>query len=248
MQLYILCGASSEIAKAYFTTLNEHLSSCLIVTISRQPQFAADNPPIKHSNKHLHFETDYSEASLSAIAKTLTERPIPLSELVIFNGILHDLNNQPERKLEQISDTHFINSMQTNALLPIRCVTAFSRLLDTKTKSVICALSARVGSINDNNLGGWYSYRASKAALNMLFKSAAIELSRRYKQNRCVLFHPGTTDTPLSKPFQGNVPDGKLFTPSFVSEQLFKFLSDARFLANFDNPAYFDWQGQPIDW
>ena len=82
MQLYILCGASSEIAKAYFTTLNEHLSSCLIVTISRQPQFAADNPPIKHSNKHLHFETDYSEASLSAIAKTLTEQQASLSELV----------------------------------------------------------------------------------------------------------------------------------------------------------------------
>jgi NAD(P)-dependent dehydrogenase (short-subunit alcohol dehydrogenase family) len=82
----------------------------------------------------------------------------------------------------------------------------------------------------------------------MLFKSAAIELSRRNKKCYCVLFHPGTTDTPLSKPFQANVPKGKLFPPEFVAEQLYSLISDADYLQQSQNPAYFDWQGKPIDW
>ncbi|TMO35663.1 short-chain dehydrogenase, partial [Pseudoalteromonas sp. S4389] len=94
----------------------------------------------------------------------------------------------------------------------------------------ICALSARVGSISDNFVGGWYSYRASKADLNMLFKSAASELSRPYKQCHCVLFHPGTTDTPLSKPLQANVPEGKLVTPAYFAEQLSSLISAAEYL------------------
>ena len=248
MQLYILCGASSEIANAYFTTLHKQLNTGHIVTISRGEFKASFNESVSNEISHQHFITDYSEQSLSGIAKELAGGNYDLAQLMIFNGLLHDPDNAPERKLEQISEQHFINSMMTNALLPIRCVTLFSSLLKPQVSTVVCALSARVGSISDNKLGGWYSYRASKAALNMLFKSAAIELSRRCKKCHCVLFHPGTTDTPLSKPFQANVPEGKLFTPEFVAEQLYSLISDADYLQQSQNPAYFDWQGKPIDW
>jgi len=248
MQLFILCGASSEIAKAYFTTLKKQISRGHIVTISRNKFNDNFDETSNNEISHQHFTTDYSEQSLGEIAKELANSQYDLAQLMIFNGLLHDPANAPERKLEQISEQHFINSMHTNALLPIRCVTLFSTILKPQVATVICALSARVGSISDNNLGGWYSYRASKAALNMLFKSAAIELSRRYKQCHCVLFHPGTTDTPLSKPFQANVPEGKLFTPEFVADQLYSLISDADYLQQSPSPAYFDWQGKPIDW
>ena len=248
MQLYILCGTSSEIAKAYFTTLRKQIRSGHIVTISRSEFKAPFDETVNNEISHQHFITDYSEQSLRGIAVELTSNQYDLAQLMIFNGLLHDPDNAPERKLEQISEQHFINSMHTNALLPIRCLTLFSTLLKPHVATVVCALSARVGSISDNKLGGWYSYRASKAALNMLFKSAAIELNRRYKKCHCVLFHPGTTDTPLSKPFQANVPVGKLFTPEFVAQQLYSFISDTDYLQQSQNPAYFDWQGKPIDW
>ncbi|WP_288344134.1 SDR family NAD(P)-dependent oxidoreductase [uncultured Pseudoalteromonas sp.] len=248
MQLYIVCGASSEIAKAYFTALKNHIRCGHIVTISRGEFKATFDETANNEISHQHFKTDYSDKSLSGIAKELASGHYDLTQLMIFNGLLHDPEHVPERKLEQISEQHFINSMQTNALLPIRCVALFLTLLKPQVATVICALSARVGSISDNKLGGWFSYRASKAALNMLFKSAAIELSRRYKKCHCVLFHPGTTDTPLSKPFQANVPEGKLFTPEFVAEQLYSLISDADYLQQSPSPAYFDWQGKPIDW
>jgi NAD(P)-dependent dehydrogenase (short-subunit alcohol dehydrogenase family) len=87
-------------------------------------------------------------------------------------------------------------------------------------------LSARVGSISDNRLGVWYAYRASKAALNMILKNAAIEMARRYKKASIIGLHPGTVDTTLSKPFQRQVQEGKLFTPEYSSVCLLKVIND----------------------
>ena len=129
-------------------------------------------------------------------------------------GFLSNPEFRPEKTIRAFSQAQLFQSIEANTV-PLLLVAKYARsALQGANNPMIVALSARVGSITDNALGGWYSYRASKAALNMLFKSAAIELSRRYKQCHCVLFHPGTTDTPLSKPFQANVPEGKLFTPS----------------------------------
>jgi NAD(P)-dependent dehydrogenase (short-subunit alcohol dehydrogenase family) len=89
---------------------------------------------------------------------------------------------------------------------------------------VFAAISARVGSISDNRLGGWYSYRASKAALNMLLKTAAIELGRTRKELVVLGLHPGTVDTGLSKPFQSNVSEGKLFTPEQSARYLLEVI------------------------
>ncbi|CAN0507506.1 unnamed protein product, partial [Discosporangium mesarthrocarpum] len=118
-------------------------------------------------------------------------------------------------------------------------------LLRGKRDRVITVMSARVGSIDDNERGGWYAYRASKAALNMLFKTAAIEYRRTAKQTRFLAFHPGTTDTPLSQPFQKSVPPDKLFSPEFVAERLLG-LTDA--LPGSDLVQFLDWDGEAVAW
>lgn len=118
-------------------------------------------------------------------------------------------------------------------------------LLNGKNMCKITFFSARVGSISENKLGGWYSYRASKAGLNMLLKSAAVELSRRAKNIKLISFHPGTTNTPLSKPFQKNVPQGKLFTSQFVAEQLLGIVDNSEVDGEV---SYLDWKGELIGW
>ena len=106
-------------------------------------------------------------------------------------------------------------------------------------------LSARVGSINDNRMGGWYSYRASKSALNMLLKTAAIEYARRAKNVKLIAFHPGTTDTALSKPYQKNVAKGKLFKPDFVARQLLSLVAKTPVDGTL---SFLDWDHQAVDW
>ena len=113
------------------------------------------------------------------------------------------------------------------------------------SQSKIILLSARVGSITDNKLGGWYGYRASKSALNMLVKTAQVEFSRRIKKCTLVLYHPGTVDTKLSKPFQGNVPPGKLFSPEFTAMQMLQCVES---LQSEQAPHYIDWKGDNIPW
>ena len=120
----------------------------------------------------------------------------------------------------------------------------FVPLLRRDEKAVFAALSARVGSISDNRLGGWYAYRASKAALNMVLKTTAIEIGRRFKNQIIVGLHPGTVDTPLSKPFQANVPADKLFTPEFSAERLLTVIDG---LTAADSGNLFDWAGERIE-
>ena len=109
----------------------------------------------------------------------------------------------------------------------------------------MAALSARVGSIGDNRLGGWYSYRASKAALNQLLRSASIELRRLNPQSCVLALHPGTTDTELSRPFQANVPADQLFTPAFAAECLLAVLEGQ---GPEQSGSFWAWDGQPIPW
>ena len=112
-------------------------------------------------------------------------------------------------------------------------------------RSILAFISAKVGSIEDNRLGGWYGYRASKAALNMFVKTAAIEYSRKSKQTIVVSLHPGTTDTQLSKPFQRNVPPGKLFSVERTVRQLTQVLT---LLEVKDSGKFFSWDGSVIPW
>jgi NAD(P)-dependent dehydrogenase (short-subunit alcohol dehydrogenase family) len=129
------------------------------------------------------------------------------------------------------------------ALAPALLAKHLIPLMPKDQRAVFAALSARVGSIGDNRLGGWYSYRASKAALNMLLRCTAIEAKRRWPKLVVVGLHPGTVDTPLSQPFQARVPDGKLFTPEFSARSLLQVIDG---LTPADSGNVYAWDGQLI--
>lgn len=189
--------------------------------------------------------TDYSDASLADAAQKIELLGLPLARLVVTNGILSNETIRPERKVGDLNPDAFSTVMSVNALLPMRSLAAFWPLIRRAENPRIAVLSARVGSLEDNELGGWYSYRASKAALNMMMKCAAVELRRLNKTAKLVAYHPGTVDSPLSKPFQRSVPDGKLFTPEFSASRLIEILDKTEPNGSLD---YVDWAGEPIPW
>ncbi len=240
MKTIVLFGASSAIANAYIEHLQINTPTHQIVCISSKST--------ESGSSVVHLHTDYTKQSLARVTNYLKEQNADIQQVIIFNGTLHNETHMPEKKLEDLDAEYFSQLLNSNTLTPLLCLQSILPLLTHKTQCTITALSARVGSINDNKLGGWYTYRASKAALNMLFKTAAVELARRAKNTKLILFHPGTTDTALSKPFQKNVPEGKLFTPEFVAKQLFELTNNNPDLKLNGEPAYLDWQGSTIPW
>jgi len=183
------------------------------------------------------------EPSIAALAEQLRAQG-PLDLVLVATGILHAASAlQPEKSWRQLDAESLAKSFQVNAIGPALVAKHLLDLLVQGHKSVFGALSARVGSIDDNRLGGWHSYRASKAALNMLLRTCAIELVRRNPTAICVSLHPGTVDTALSKPFQTNVPQGKLFTPEFAATQLLQVVERLDVTAN---GGFFAWDGQQI--
>ena len=137
----------------------------------------------------------------------------------------------------------FQKSFMINTFGPAVTAKYFLPLMRRDRKAVFAALSARVGSISDNRIGGWYAYRASKAALNMVLKTLSIEFGRRFKETVIIGMHPGTVDTDLSKPFQGNVPEGKLFSPEFSAKKLLSVIDQAE---PRDSGLLFAWDGEKI--
>ena len=189
--------------------------------------------------------TDYSEASLAEVAVSVATRGTNIERLVITNGVLSGEDYGPERKVGDITAAAWQHVMNVNALTPMLALSAFWGLIRKSDQPRIAALTARVGSLSDNGLGGWYSYRASKAALNMMLKCAAIEAKRVNKNAKLIAYHPGTVDSPLSQPFQRSVPEGKLFTPDFTAQQLEGLMAS---VIPDGSLSYLDWAGEPIDW
>lgn len=186
------------------------------------------------------------EASVSKAVLAISAK-VPRVDLIInCAGILHDgAAMQPEKRLAEVNPENLQRSFSINAIGPLLVGKHFQRLLDKEARAVFATLSARVGSIGDNRLGGWYAYRISKAAQNMVTKNLSIELRRRARGVICVALHPGTVDTGLSGPFQKNVPEGRLFSPERAARQLFDVIDG---LGPDDNGGFFAWDGQPIPW
>ncbi len=183
------------------------------------------------------------EDSIIAAASTLkTEGYFDL--IFVASGILHAPDLQPEKTIKQVDAQHLHTLFQINTIGPILVLKHFASLLNPDNRSVFAALSARVGSISDNRLGGWYGYRASKAALNMLLKTASIEYRRTHKSLIIAGLHPGTVDSQLSKPFQANVPKDHLFTPEFAAQHLLQVIDS---LSLEDSGNCFDWDGKKIE-
>lgn len=167
----------------------------------------------------------------------------PLTRVIVATGILHDDAAGPERALRDLDADRLAHLFAINTIGPALALKHFAPLLAKDEPATIACISARVGSISDNRLGGWYGYRASKAALNQIVRTAAIELARTRPHAMCVALHPGTVDTGLSKPFQRGVPAEKLFTPAYSAERLLTVLDD---LTPAHSGRIFAWDGAEI--
>lgn len=165
--------------------------------------------------------------------------------LINCAGMLHTLQHGPEKTITAFEAEHFEQSMAINCLPTLLLGKYARKLLKESPAGVFATISARVGSITDNGLGGWYSYRASKAALNMALKCLSIEWARSAKNVRVAALHPGTTDSLLSKPFQANVPAGKLFTPAKTAGLL---IDQIEKLHNHESGRFIAYDGEEIPW
>lgn len=183
------------------------------------------------------------EAALMAAAHAIgADGPVTLC--IVASGLLSDgAGLQPEKSYRQQSAAAFERVFASNTIAPALIAKHMLPLMPRTGRSVFAALSARVGSISDNGLGGWHAYRASKAALNMLIRNYALEQARRAPGNICVGLHPGTVDTGLSAPFQSGVPDGKLFTPAQSAAYMLGVIGG---LTPQDSGKCFDWSGKEI--
>lgn len=166
---------------------------------------------------------------------------------VIINtiGMLHQgLEQKPEKNLQQFTTKKLFNSIESNVLSTVHLSQIIDKLMAKQAKVKFVAFSARLASMNDNYLGGWYSYRMSKAMLNMFLKNLSIEWKRKFPSVIVVGYHPGTVNTTLSEPFQANLPAGQLFSPLHAAKLCLTVIDK---LTIKESGSVFDWRGGPID-
>ena len=182
------------------------------------------------------------EASLERAASSVSTK-YEVRFVIDATGFLHDEQQGPEKTWRQLDAARLARAFALNAIGPALIMKHVLPLLPRTGKAVFATLSARVGSIGDNRLGGWYAYRASKAALNQLVRTAAVELARRAPEAVCVALHPGTVATPLSAPFAATGLD--VHAPSEAASHLLAVVDGLTAEAS---GGFFDWRGQPVPW
>ena len=229
-------GASGGIGGAFCRALAGSDRVLTVYALSRSVT-AFDDDKIRPSILDL-----LDDASIAAAAERLSEDG-PLDLVIVATGILHRDELQPEKTLRDIDGSSMVDVLRVNAVGPAVVAKHFLPLMRRGTKSVFAVLSARVGSIDDNRLGGWVSYRASKAALNMTMKTLAIEHARRWPDAVVASLHPGTVATGLSEPFRSRVPAEKLFTPDVAAAHLLRVIDG---LTPDDSGGFFAWDGSRV--
>lgn len=235
----LIIGASSHIGLAAMALLHAQTPDLQIVAVSRDSEaipVAAHITPIA---------TDYSEASLQDIVARLADTRGRVVRVILCLGVLHTATLRPEKRLEDLQAGAMLEYLRINAVLPALWLRALLPLLTGPLPCSVAVLSARVGSIADNRKGGWYSYRASKAALNMLLQTSAIEYGRRAPNVTLLAYHPGTVDTPLSAPFHRSVPEGALFTPAHTAQCLLDVMAQP---ATPGAARFVDYAGATVPW
>ena len=233
-QSVLIIGGGSGIGYA----LAQHYAAAgvRVAVISRQA--AAPQQDIAWLQDTLTSEQN----SADIIARALTEKP---DTIFICNGVLHDASGMPEKTIRQLDSDILAARFASNVQVPAMYLKLLFGYLCKQPQVKLLALSAKVGSIGDNALGGWYSYRISKAALNMLIKNLSIEVGRLNKTAAIVSIHPGTTDTELSAPFQQNLPVGQLQSSDATAKRL---ASVAAQLSADQTGFLLNWDGTTLPW
>jgi len=196
----------------------------------------------RRGTRRLDLEDD---ASLEAFARIADQDLKPLRLVICTAGLLHDGALQPEKRLSQVRRETLMRSFSVNAFGPLLLAQALESSLPRDLPLHFASLSARVGSISDNQLGGWYAYRAAKAAQNQLLRTLAIEWRRRLPLACVTALHPGTTATALSEPFRSTVPAAALFPPERAASQLLDVLASR---GPEQSGEFVAWDGQAIPW
>ena len=223
----VVFGASGGIGGALVEALLASRQFAHVVALSRSTTPAIDL---------------LDEASLERATKFAAEQG-ELRLVINATGFLHDDRQSPEKTWRQIDAGNLARAFALNAIGPALIMKHVLPLLPRSGKAVFATLSARVGSIGDNRLGGWYAYRASKAALNQLVRTSAVELARRSPTAICVALHPGTVATALSAPFEAA--GLEVHTAEYAGLHLLAVIEK---LTVQDNGGFFDWRGQPVPW
>ena len=230
-------GATGGIGGAIVTLLVESGGYSEIHAGGRTP------PSINHPSVSPFIFDLTDEPSIAQAAQAIgADGPLDLA--IVATGILHDHKAlSPEKSSRALEGDSLARVFAVNTIGPALVAKHIMPLLRRDKRAVFAGLSARVGSIADNRLGGWHSYRASKAALNMLFRNFAIEFEGRNPQGIVVTIHPGTVDTALSRPFQRGVSQGKLFEPKQSAAHILSVLDG---LSAEDSGSLFAWNGERI--
>jgi NAD(P)-dependent dehydrogenase (short-subunit alcohol dehydrogenase family) len=223
----VVIGANGGIGAALVSALAASGDFATVHALSRAPAHPDDTIDV----------TD--EASIAAAAAKIAT---PIDLLIVATGMLHENGRMPEKSLRALDGPTLARMFEVNTIGPALVLKHFTPLLARDRRSVVAILSARVGSISDNRSGGWYGYRASKAALNMIVKSAAIELARTRKHAICVSIHPGTVKTALSSSFVNNA-SSSVFTPEHSAQCILAVLDG---LKTADTGRIFAWDAKEI--
>lgn len=236
----LVIGATGGIGQALIAALIERGDN--VIAVSRGNNGANTWPEAVTA----YTLPSHCDDDIATLITELEQNGVKVNLAIVTTGVLHDENYavMPEKRLEDINEKALQRYFAINSIIPGLWLKHLVRVMDKDQPTLVC-LSARVGSISDNKLGGWYGYRASKAALNMLLKTASVEYARRLRQPLLVSYHPGTVDTALSHPFQRNVKPDKLFSPSFTAHQLLQHIT------NLDRQQpchYIDWEGKVVTW
>lgn len=182
----------------------------------------------------------HDEASIKQASQSVAE---PIDLVIVATGMLHDKETMPEKALKELTADNMQKLFNANVIVPSLLGKYFIPKLNAENMSIFAVLSARIGSISDNKIGGWYAYRASKSALNMIIKNASIEVARRNKSAIIIGLHPGTVNSHLSSPFQNNVPKDKLFSADYSAQKLYQVMQN---LTPSQSGKCFAWDGQEI--
>ena len=237
----VVVGANGGIGAALVSALAASPRVARVYATARPAAWTGE-PGSQHKVTRCQMDVTDEQSTVELAARCRQDGPLDI--VLVATGVLHDSADlQPEKSWKSLDGEALAHSFKVNAIGPALVAKHFMALLTSQRKSVFAVLSARVGSIEDNRLGGWHAYRASKAALNMLMRTCSIELARRNANAICVSLHPGTVDTALSRPFQTNVPAGKLFPPALAASQLLAVIDHLDANAS---GGFYAWDGERI--